>query len=74
MGCIKQDIDPDTHEVQLDSVSGKAEIIKPFYLPSGHETALLEQATNMALRDALKNIKDVNWIDILFRKSKEINS
>jgi len=69
-----QGIDPDTHEVQLDSVSGKAEVIKPFYLPAGHETALLEQATNMALRNALKDVKDVNWIDILFKESKEMSS
>lgn len=62
------DIDPDTHEVQLESLNGKAEVLKRFYLPSGHETGLLEQATNMALKDALSKSEDVNWIEILFRK------
>lgn len=66
-----KDIDPDTHEVQLESVNGKAEVIKPFYLPAGHENALLEQATNMALRDALAKIEDVDWTSILFKKTNK---
>lgn len=66
---LKEKENPNTNTLLKQTVTGKGEATKQFYVSLGHEARLLENATNLALHDALSKIKETNWIPIFFKQT-----